>query len=605
MAYRTISMLVCLAAFLLHVAVAEEVEEDKASPSSVAIALTLLGSVSFMMILYYFTNHPDEDMKKYTYDVISQTISIFCAVLMFQACNDLTEYFFGLEESPIWFQLLIDICQLIFWYVILQVSLAVISGALDEYGFTPKNIESADLNSQCFAVLLAHMTGFASINAFGTMQQLAIFRCNWWMSALVVPIAMQILFAVERFTARVREHIMLADDGEKDDYEELWDESTAEAEDDIMGLTVSFLSVQSIKYGICGFLANQEGVEPWDVLSKHGFGQSFSLYSMAVIFAVGTIVFYLRVPANTKEGKEELDMHEELEGNAEEEARQRKIEVARQVLGMSYAWANFYAVKWYMASFTLVQHDRMLLAVLLAMLLSFSSFALIRCLDWLADLDFTPQEIDAAIVFFIKAIGVLVGFSWEQCFDEATACLSSVVRFPHTTKTALAVFCGLIIVPAWRIYILPMARQEGWKFGFVISADDGEKWAQIIQDNKFKKMVQTVHKTSMEKHRESMAVKGYRRTKTMEVIDSIKNVAQAHGARMSCVGSAVAQAEFGALQTEYEQLPSDEVEELKLKYQMLEKTLAAALASYQSHMEKMHSMMSKMAGKLPDDGQFP
>eukprot|EP00971_Amphidinium_carterae_P024920 491959-Amphidinium_carterae.1 len=39
------------------------------------------------MVLYYFLLFPDQDVRQYSYEALSSTISIFCAVLSFQAQN--------------------------------------------------------------------------------------------------------------------------------------------------------------------------------------------------------------------------------------------------------------------------------------------------------------------------------------------------------------------------------------------------------------------------------------------------------------------------------------------------------------------------------------
>merc|ERR1719379_1263572 len=99
----------------------------------------------------------------------------------------------------------------------------------------------------------------------------------------------------------------------------------------------------------------------------------------------------------------------------------------------------------------------MLLSIVLTLLISLASFSSIRLLDKIADADWTDARADASIKELIGAIGILVGFGWEQCFDQAVDCLSSALPHPHLSKLLLALFCVGIVVPAWRWYLLPMA----------------------------------------------------------------------------------------------------------------------------------------------------
>ena len=55
------------------------------------IACMLLGSVAFVMLLFYVVNWPDDDIRLYAWTIISTTLSIFTAVLAFSGVRVLTE----------------------------------------------------------------------------------------------------------------------------------------------------------------------------------------------------------------------------------------------------------------------------------------------------------------------------------------------------------------------------------------------------------------------------------------------------------------------------------------------------------------------------------
>ena len=84
-----------------------------------AIAVTLFGAISPQLSLYYLTHHPDDDMRKYSYEIINATVSIFLAVLVFQSFNDMLETFF-LEGKSLEFVVLDDMLHLLVWFWILQ-----------------------------------------------------------------------------------------------------------------------------------------------------------------------------------------------------------------------------------------------------------------------------------------------------------------------------------------------------------------------------------------------------------------------------------------------------------------------------------------------------
>jgi len=62
----------------------------------------------------------------------------------------------------------------------------------------------------------------------------------------------------------------------------------------------------------------------------------------------------------------------------------------------------------------------------------------------------------------VKATAILIGFSWEQAFDEAVAktCERTPVGRPVWARLILAALLAMMILPAWRLYILPRAHAD-------------------------------------------------------------------------------------------------------------------------------------------------
>merc|ERR1712217_994301 len=63
----------------------------------------------------------------------------------------------------------------------------------------------------------------------------------------------------------------------------------------------------------------------------------------------------------------------------------------------------------------------------------------------------------SAIQQIITALGILVGFSWEHCFEGSVAAVAGLTSHPRITKLALAISVTMLVVPAWRKYILVKA----------------------------------------------------------------------------------------------------------------------------------------------------
>jgi len=443
---------------MLAFAVAEE--EEKASDVSVGMAATLLGTVMFQMTMYYFLNHKDKDMRKHSYEVVVSTISIFCAVLLFQSVNDIFEDKFLKGRSPST-QIMFDFCHMLIWYATTQLSLAYISGAI---GKKPTNLEEMECNMKCFAVLLAHITGFASINAFASVQQLGFFKQSPLHAFLVVPLAVIFQFSLQRITDTLRTKFALAD-GDMDEFEQGWDEETEEAENDVMGLVVSFTTVQAIRFAVNGTLPNTEGALPPEVLFSATGSQVFMLVGFGMLFLA-----LLAVLVGSEKSEQEIEGENEADAESDE-LKDRLLETAAVVAIMGFAWCLFFSSRMFLAGYPDLQ-ENMVLNLTIALSISFVSFACIRLLDIAQDADWSGEKVDSVIEKIIVAFGILVGFAWEQTFDTAVASLASRTSAPGEMKLVLAFFCVILIVPAWRYYMLPMVVQKGWMYGFVIQGHE-------------------------------------------------------------------------------------------------------------------------------------
>lgn len=475
----------------------EEDEEEGPEDVSKYVSIMLLGSISFIMALFYLVNHPDPDIERYAWKVISATISIFCAVLLFQAFNGMCEEyvidgvaeavgwkpkseFEGEEEGPksfafkIW-ESCIDMTQLLFWLCMMNGVLAMTSGAV-EACWVPKSVEDVEIPVKSFAVLFAHIAGFAAINGWGSLQQ------NWLrttplISTLIVPIALVGLFALYRQMDNIRNYVSMGDDGEVDEFEEKWDDETEESENDVAGLSTSFLTCQCIKYFISGDLPESEGDEAPGKVWQHDFEEWRVLMFAGIVFLVG-LVLILRVRSRypDKEAEEEEDEEEEEQGElSEEELKEKKEELEAECKKYEWqirsclvlivyfsnglAWCFFYGTVWAIAH-SRVTDKNALLHVYIALLLSFVSFVMIRGLDQVEDSGMMGAQSDRAIEEIISALGILIGFSWEQSFDVAVDVISdSLEEDVHMPKTVsrllMSVTLVAVVFPAWKGFILP------------------------------------------------------------------------------------------------------------------------------------------------------
>jgi uncharacterized membrane protein len=412
--------------------------EKEESEGDLGIAVMLMGSIAFQLSLFYLVNHPDKDMKKYSWETISQTISIFLAVLIFQGFNGIVDHY-AIEHSSLFMKEVFDLLHMLGWVVILQLTLYFSSGAHKKEHSESEIGHSTHSRAKSASILLAHVTGFASMNFWGGLQGFSFFASSPLMSLMAVPAAFLGMIGLYHVTDNIRESHAAADNS-KDEWEILWDEETEEAEHDIMGLTVSFLITQTLRFWISGQLPNKEGVDK----GEHTLMQAFHLLMCALVAVVGVLGF----------GK----WHKHLEAIPGTSMKERAVTSLSIISSMVFAWCLLYSTKWALSTVHYeTLREGIFGKVVVAIVVSALSFILIFFLDKLADSEKTSDAVDELIVIVIGSFGIMIGFSWEQSFDTGVEVIAEAFseESKHWMQLLITLMLAGVVLPAWKWYILP------------------------------------------------------------------------------------------------------------------------------------------------------
>ena len=411
------------------------------------VAIMLIGTIMFQMLLFDATNRHDATIRRHAWQTISQTIAIFSAVLIFQAVLGVFEYYV-VEGQPEYMVMVLSFLHMTGWLLLLQVVLAWCSGVVAASAAHTESGEvchATHLVTKAFTILLAHVTGFASIHAWGEMQQSPHFSSSPLTSVLVVPLAFLGLWVLFRMSDLVRQRIIYSD-GQQDASEIVWDTETKEGENDVMALTCSFLLVQSIRFAILGALPNIHGksrIHHTDPL------MAVALLLCSILAVVATVLF------------------------GRETDTENLGAVALPLLGsltiiatMSFAWCTLYFVRAMVLStpFEWLNDQSALSFVVSALIVSMGAFLLIYAADYMTMRKSTDHIVLAAdealakdVFTVIYSFGIMVGFSWEQAFNESIEVISGKLdgSAKHWAKLGLALAVSFTVLPNWKNYVLP------------------------------------------------------------------------------------------------------------------------------------------------------
>jgi len=455
----------------------------------ISVAILLLFVVFFVLVMFYLVNYKDNDIRLYSWSLISATVCIFTSVLCFKACKDCLSMCLG--DAPEGVQLATCFVLVLGIFAALQLTTAVISGTVCEgrgvnlaeevwvisdilhSGYGTRILEHqvrhkagkhgvADIQAQaifvskerteldqrvrkmkCFASLLTYACGFAAIDAGGTLQQFPYFkRSPIW---AVMPIVISQVFLVTLFGLfRLVHDFHLPSRGslKRDHREMLWEHECHESETQIASLSTSFLLVQALRFHVSGVMPDKDGLEKTELWTPQSLENVLKLYAWGLGSAAVSVVLGLMVHKSSENGTLRCCLH-----------------VIQSTTGMVFAWCTIWATHWEalrlpeLEKFQL-EPGSMAYQISLAMTASVFSVLLIFIFDVIEDMCGPNGIMGGLTQSVITTLSLLVGFAWQRCFQEAVKSVADLSPKPYLMELMVSLIVVIIVVPAWQRYIL-------------------------------------------------------------------------------------------------------------------------------------------------------
>lgn len=442
----------------------EEKDMNEAqADTEIAVAIMLLGSVAFNMTLFYLVNSPDPDIKRYSWDVISATISIFTAILVFSGVQGVwtelvKEYIIDplrlVEAKQLYIATASAWLHAGIWFVTLHFA---VRATVRMFASTE---EVKEQQLKCWATLFGNTAGYACVRASVSMQEFDSLK-HRHLAAFLVPFTFtaSVMFVLFRVSEWVR--FKLSPNFGYDEETKAWDKYSEESENDMAGLALSATLVWSVILALSG--------KPAEAVDARPPSCCIGLFITGGVCLVLTVVATFSLASGCLScGRQTL--HPEFEATYESAPGlddwrtycRRWCFILQSTCAMSFAYAWMFLGRYQLANMVSdynlpIRRDSDVERVFQAILTSFSAFLFIFVLDRIEDMDETGDVADKAIRNVIQALAILVGLSWENAFNgglEALAEHATGTWGPLALRLAMGLGIGLAIVPAWRLYIL-------------------------------------------------------------------------------------------------------------------------------------------------------
>lgn len=403
---------------------------DPPSATSTVIALMLVGMMAMGMSLFYLVNYPDEDIQQVTWTILSSTISLFCAVLIFSALKAVLGICLGERVGPHshhlepdWTTVIFSFLHFFFIFAINQLMLAL--------------HKNKNFPLKAWATIGGHMNAFAAIEAFGNLYHY-YFSSSWQKGCILLVMASVTVTAVWLFAGSMRSRLQTHSKEQHLLFTEVCDEAGRE----YVSLTIGFLVSLLIRHMITAHLPPVHG-SPRNKTQT----EIWLLFIWSITFIILLMVFAYMA----------REVMKQTHGMASAVAH-----MAQNVLSMSGGWCLLSWGQWLFWSSvgeSMGEADKMQARMIMAIAFSAVVLSSIFIFDFIADHLATQSGLRA----LISTMALLLGLAWEAVFTLSIESISGhYIEHPsqyiYCELGLTFILCG-IVLPAWVMYFLPKAEE--------------------------------------------------------------------------------------------------------------------------------------------------
>lgn len=402
----------------------EDLAKDVAQKAGETWAISFFANVAMLAVIFAMASTKNQEVSNYTWFLIDQVVAIFLAVMYFNAFDALLDFHsMGVSSEAV-----ASVCHAIAMLLIVlgaaialrknEVSLAILCGAG------------------------AHIVSFSSIHAAASTQvhfvglSYTYAMCIFGMGIVLLALA---IIGYLVWTAKKKMKL---------DEEDGFMDKTDDLENDFGSMAFSVIFTMFVRFILTGHHPADDDTE-----FDHTSSQRTAMFVYAVVCTVvaGFIVSLCANKASEAAEKKKYGL-------------KRVMTFVTTVAAMNVAWAWLYWGEWQFFE-TLYPGEavkgRVMFAITMTMVGGFGLLGLSKIRG-------SPDNAKGSSSYkkvMLTALGLVIAWSWELCFDAAVEDMCEGVAHPVGWKVATTLMLAAIVVPVYGIYMKPITSKAAEAIG--------------------------------------------------------------------------------------------------------------------------------------------